>query len=71
VLEDGFTLKTKFVSGTHIAKALIREDGYHIPLMMLSACQSAAGSIEKGFHNVTLDLLAHGFPTIIAMSMSV
>jgi tetratricopeptide (TPR) repeat protein len=71
VLEDDFTLKTKFVSGTNIAKALIRDDGYHIPLILLSACQSAAGSIEKGFHNVTLDLLEHGFPNMIAMSMSV
>ncbi|ETR72312.1 MAG: TPR repeat-containing protein [Candidatus Magnetoglobus multicellularis str. Araruama] len=71
VLEDDFTLKTKYVSGTNIAKALIRDDGYHIPLVLLSACQSAAGSIEKGFHNVTLDLLEHGFPNIIAMSMSV
>jgi tetratricopeptide (TPR) repeat protein len=71
VLEDDFTLKTKFVSGTDIAKALIRDDGYHIPLILLFACQSAAGSIEKGFHNVTLDLLEHGFPNMIAMSMSV
>jgi len=38
---------------------------------MLYACQSAAGSIEKGFHNVTLDLLEHGFPNMIAMSMLV
>jgi tetratricopeptide (TPR) repeat protein/GTPase SAR1 family protein len=71
VLEDDFTLKTTFVSGTDIAKALIRDDGYHIPLVLLSACKSAAGSIEKGFHNVTLDLLEHGFPSMIAMSMSV
>jgi len=70
VLEDDFTLKTEFVSGTNIAKALIRDDGYSIPLILLSAAQSAAGSIEKGFHNVTLDLLEHGFPMIIALSMS-
>jgi tetratricopeptide (TPR) repeat protein len=71
VLEDDLSLKTTFVPGTDIAKALIREDGHRIPLVMLSACQSAAGSIEKGFHNVTRDLLEHGFPNIIAMTMSV
>ena len=70
-IEDDITLKSIPVSGSDLAKALIREDGYRIPLIMLAACQSATGSFEKGFDSITSDLLMHGFPNIIAMSMSI
>ena len=71
MLEDEYSLKNSKTSGHDFAKALLREDGYKIPLIMLSACQTMAGSVEKGFHNVTYDLLQHGFPNVLAMSMSV
>ncbi len=70
-LEDEYSLKAKSASGEDFAKALLREDGYKIPMIMLSACQTAAGSVEKGFHSVTRELLQRGFPTVLAMSMSV
>ena len=40
VLEDDFTLKTTFVSGTDIAKALIRDDGYHTYSITHAICLS-------------------------------
>jgi len=70
-LEDEYSLNAKSVSGENFAKILLREDGYKIPLIVLSACQTAAGSVEKGFHSVTRELLQRGFPTVLAMSMSV
>jgi len=71
LLEDEFTLKSKLTKGNEFAKALLREDGRRIPFILLSACQSAAGSVEKGFNSITKELLEHGFPNVSAMSMSV
>ncbi len=71
LLEDQFNLKKELVSADAFARALKTNPKHTVPLVLLSACQSAQGQTEKGLVGVTNQLLQHNIPAVIAMGMSI
>lgn len=44
---------------------------YKVPMVVLSSCQTAKGSSEKGLRGVTNHLLRVGVPVVVSMGMSI
>ncbi len=54
------------------AEALVsRSDGYKVPLVVLSACQTAQGSSESDTRGIAQEVLKRDIPAVVAMSLSV
>jgi tetratricopeptide (TPR) repeat protein len=71
VLEDPLTLKTQLVKAEEFVNALNCNPDHKIPLVLLSSCQTAQGTTEKGLQGLTNQLLQSGVPAVIAMGMSI
>ncbi|NIM14347.1 MAG: CHAT domain-containing protein [Candidatus Aminicenantes bacterium] len=71
VLEHPLTLKTHKVAGADFAEVVNCNPIYKVPMVVLSSCQTAQGSVEKGLRGVTNHLLRVGVPIVISMGMSI
>lgn len=70
-LEDPLSLKTHWVSAQDFSSAVNCHPQYKVPMVMLSSCQTAQGSIEEGLRGITNHLLKVGVPVVISMGMAV
>jgi tetratricopeptide (TPR) repeat protein len=70
-LEDAITLKSKEIKAEQFARALKEDDLHAPPLVVLSSCQTAQGSMEDGFRGVADELIHEGVPAVIAMAFSI
>ena len=71
-LEDPVNMRSELVEATQFAEALVtRSDGYKIPLVVLSACQTAQGSPGSDTRGISQEVLKKGIPAVVAMSLSV
>ncbi|HLC15420.1 MAG TPA: CHAT domain-containing protein, partial [Thermodesulfovibrionia bacterium] len=68
-LEDDMTLKQAVTKGSVFAEAMMRHD-HCIPLVVLSACESAKALYEKGMASVTETLLQRGVQAVVSMGAS-
>ena len=70
LLQDPLTFQHKEASGEDFAKAL-QKPNFTVPLVFLSACQTATGDIAANQHSVCQALFERGIPAVISMSMSI
>lgn len=71
LLEDAITLKSREVKAQQLARALKEDHSNPPPLIILSSCQTAQGSMEDGFRGVADELIHEGVPAVIAMAFSI
>ncbi|HLC15940.1 MAG TPA: CHAT domain-containing protein, partial [Thermodesulfovibrionia bacterium] len=69
-LENDMDSMFEEVSGDEFAEALLKPD-HTIPLVVLSACETAKSNIDKGFASVTESLLKRGIAAVVSMGASV
>ena len=71
-LEDSLNMTASLTKAKNFANTLVcRTDDYKIPLVVLSACQTAQGNTESDTTGVVNEVLKMGIPSVIAMSQSV
>ena len=70
LLENHLSLNSEHVEAEQFAEALLKES-FKIPLVLLSACQTAQTSSETALAGMTDALLQKGIPTVISMGMSI
>ncbi len=71
ILENPLDLKTEKVKAADFADALNCNPDYKIPVVLLSACQTAKGSSKEGLTGISNHLVKIGIPTVISMGLSV
>jgi tetratricopeptide (TPR) repeat protein len=69
-LENDMDLRFEEAGGDEFAEALLKT-GHKIPLVVLSACETAKSNIDKGFASVTESLLKRGISAVVSMGASV
>jgi len=70
LLENPLNLASRPATAMEFAEKLLKPD-HTIPLVMLSACQTAQAKFEKGIAGVTGTLLHKGIPAVVSMCMSI
>ncbi|UCH94043.1 MAG: tetratricopeptide repeat protein [Candidatus Aminicenantes bacterium] len=71
LLEDPLTLKSQKVTDRDFAETVHSNPYYQVPMVVLSSCQTAKGSMEKGYGGVSNQLLRMGVPVVVAMGMHI
>ena len=71
LLEDPLSLKSQKVTDRDFADTVHSDPYYQVPMVVLSSCQSAKGSMEKGYVGVSNHLLRIGVPFVVAMGMPI
>ncbi|HEX9975001.1 MAG TPA: CHAT domain-containing protein, partial [bacterium] len=70
LLENPLNLQSRPATALEFAEAILKEK-HTIPLVMLSACQTAQAKFEQGIAGVTGTLLQKGIPAVVSMGMSI
>ncbi len=70
-LENPVNLSPDLVDAYAFAETVNCNAEYKVPMVVLSSCQTAKGSSEKGLTGVTNHLLRSGVPVVVSMGMSI
>ena len=71
LLEDPVTFNSEEVKAQELMRVLKEAAGNIPPLIILSGCQTAQGTMEEGFRGVADELIHEGVPAVIAMAFSI
>ncbi|MGD2091895.1 MAG: tetratricopeptide repeat protein [Candidatus Aminicenantes bacterium] len=70
-LENPVSLRAHRVTARDFANTINCSPEYQVPMVVLSSCQTAKGSSEKGLRGVTNHLLRIRVPVVVSMGMSI